>query len=54
MLRRIGVSALALLLPVAGARAEETLQKPGLRERVKVERTQFFFLAGSRVKQRIR
>jgi len=41
MLRRIGWSALALLLPVVGARAEETLQAPGLRERVKVERTQF-------------
>jgi len=41
MLRPIGWSALALLLPVVGARAEETLQAPGLRERVKVERTQF-------------
>jgi len=41
MLRPIAWSALALLLPVVGARAEETLQAPGLRERVKVERTQF-------------
>ena len=41
MLRPLGWSALALLLPVLGARAEETLQAPGLRERVKVERTQF-------------
>ena len=41
MLRPIGWSALVLLLSVAGARAEETLQAPGLRERVKVERTQF-------------
>lgn len=41
MLRPIGCSALALLLPVVGARAEETLQAPGLTERVKVERTQF-------------
>jgi hypothetical protein len=41
MLRPIALSVLALLLPVVGARAEETLQAPGLRERVKVERTQF-------------
>ena len=41
MLRPIVWSALALLLPVLGARAEETLQAPGLKERVKVERTQF-------------
>jgi len=41
MLRPLVLSALAVLLPVAGARAEETLQAPGLRERVKVERTQF-------------
>jgi hypothetical protein len=41
MLRPIAWSALALLLPVVGARAEETLQAPGLQERVKVERTQF-------------
>ena len=41
MLRPILWSTLALLLPVVGARAEETLQAPGLRERVKVERTQF-------------
>jgi hypothetical protein len=41
MLRPIAWSALALLLPFAGARAEETLQAPGLREQVKVERTQF-------------
>jgi hypothetical protein len=34
-------SALALLLPVVGVRAEETLQAPQLKERVKVERTQF-------------
>ena len=40
MLRTLGWSTLALLLPVLGARAEETLQAPGLRERVKVERTQ--------------
>jgi hypothetical protein len=41
MLRPIAWSALALLLSLGGARAEETLQAPGLRERVKVERTQF-------------
>ena len=41
MLRSIGWSVLALLLPVVGARAEETLQAPGPQERVKVERTQF-------------
>jgi len=41
MLRALGWSALALLLPVVGVGAEETLQAPGLRERVKVERTQF-------------
>jgi hypothetical protein len=41
MLRPIGWSLLVLLLPVVGARAEETLQAPGLKERVKVERTQF-------------
>jgi hypothetical protein len=41
MLRPVVWSALALLLPVVGARAEETLQAPGLPERVKVERTQF-------------
>jgi hypothetical protein len=41
MWRPIGWSALALLLPIVGARAEETLQAPGLKERVKVERTQF-------------
>jgi hypothetical protein len=41
MLRPVVWSALALLLPIAGARAEETLQAPGLKEQVKVERTQF-------------
>ncbi len=41
MLRPIRWSVLVLLLAVVGARAEETLQAPGLRERVKVERTQF-------------
>jgi hypothetical protein len=41
MLRPTGWSALALLLTVAGARAEETLQAPRLREQIKVERTQF-------------
>jgi hypothetical protein len=30
-----------LVLPVVGTRAEQTLQPPGLQERVKVERTQF-------------
>jgi hypothetical protein len=41
MLRTLGWSILAILLPVVGAHAEETLQAPGLKERVKVERTQF-------------
>jgi hypothetical protein len=41
MLRPIRWSAFVLLLPVVGARAEETLQAPGPQERVKVERTQF-------------
>jgi hypothetical protein len=41
MLRPVVWSALALLLPVVGARAEQTLQAPGAPERVKVERTQF-------------
>lgn len=41
MLRPVRWSAFALLLLVVGARAEETLQAPGLQERVKVERTQF-------------
>jgi hypothetical protein len=41
MLRPVLWSTLTLLLPVVGARAEETLQAPGLPERIKVERTQF-------------
>lgn len=40
-MRLVRWPALALLLAVAGARAEETLQAPGASERVKVERTQF-------------
>jgi hypothetical protein len=41
MLRPMAWSVLSLLLPVAGVRAEETLQAPALRERIQVERTQF-------------
>jgi len=41
MLRTLGWSTLALVLPFVGAHAEETLLSPGLKERVKVERTQF-------------
>jgi hypothetical protein len=41
MFRPIWWSAVALRLPAVGARAEETVQTPGLREGVKVERTQF-------------
>ena len=40
-IRRTLGSILTLLLCAFGIRAEETLQAPGMRERVKVERTQF-------------
>jgi len=40
-IRRTLSSIAALLLAAGGVRAEETLQVPGARERVKVERTQF-------------